>query len=85
MVRDGCVYTTYHIKEDTMSIRITNHGEAYTLSCYIGVDGKYHVSFMPVSMFNKRSCDLVFNSASGAEECFKKNVLFYTGKEYQDD
>ena len=64
-----------------MSIRITNRNEIYIMSCYVGVDGKYHVSFMPTSMTNHEMEDHTFDSLSEAEDCYKKNVLFYTGKE----
>lgn len=64
-----------------MSTIIENRNQRYVLSCYVGTDGKYHVSFSPCSFTNNRVEDHTFTSASEAEDCYNKNVLYYTGKE----
>lgn len=64
-----------------MSTIIENRNQRYVLSCYVGADGKYHVSFLPCSFTNNHVEDHAFTSASEAEDCYKKNVLYYTGKE----
>lgn len=64
-----------------MSTIIESRGQRYRMSAYFGKDGKYHLTFTPLSIYNPKHENHTYESAEDCVHAYHANVRFYTGRE----
>lgn len=64
-----------------MSTIIESRGQRYQMSAYFGKDGKYHLTFTPLSIYNPKHEDHTYESMSDCVHAYHENVKFYTGRD----